>query len=864
MDNKGGPTRLMRQYLELKDQYKDCILMFRLGDFYEMFFDDAITASRELEIVLTGRDCGLPERAPMCGVPHHSVDGYINKLIDRGYKVALCEQLTDPKQSSGLVERGVVRVITPGTVIEETMLNDKANNYIAAINFESDKKAGIAYADVSTGEFYVVDDISSDAIGSIYNYLAMLMPREIIVNESAVEALSSLRASYYTAAYPDTAFKQKRALQVLLKHFKVSSLFGFGIEKHDSLSVCAAGALLSYLEETQKNSLSHIVSLKRHIQNEFMILDASTRMNLELTRPLRYDGNKRSTLLSLFDRTKTAMGGRLIRSWLEQPLINRRRIERRLDCVEELFDKRIVCDDLSSVLSGIYDIGRLCSKIAYGSIMPKDCIALKLSVAKLPQIFGIIDTLQSESYVGLSTDFDMLDDIFELLHLSIDDNPPVSIKDGGFIKAGYNEEIDKYRSASVNAKDWINQLEAAERESTGIKNLKIKYNRVFGYYIEVTKSYQQLVPYNYIRKQTLANAERYTTQELKELEATILGADEKCIELEHRLFAEIREILYACIPRLQNVAGIIAELDAYQCLAQLAIAEDYCRPRINEEGIIDISDGRHPVVEHTDKKSFVPNSTYMDMNGNRLLIITGPNMAGKSTYMRQVALICLMAHIGSFIPASSANISIIDRIFTRVGASDNLSSGQSTFMIEMTEVANILNNATNRSLLILDEIGRGTSTFDGLSIAWAVLEHISLKSCAKALFATHYHELTGLEGSLDGVKNYRVAIKEFGDNIIFLHRIVPGKAEKSFGVQVAKLAGLPKCVIERSQRILHELEESDISQKHRNVSMTSEFSQPDKESEIVEKLRGINVNELTPLEAMLTLSELITMARSEV
>ena len=852
-------TPLMQQYMELKEKYNDCILMFRLGDFYEMFFEDAVKSSRELEIVLRGRDCGLKERAPMCGIPHHSVDSYINKLVNKGYKVAICEQLTDPKKSKGLVVRDVVRVITPGTIIEETMLDDKQNNYIASL-YISDDMAGLAYSDVSTGGFWTTEfGLSSDSI--LIDELTRIKPRELIINEAESERFSHLKGLYYIQTYSNKEYANNRAYERLLEHFKVLTLNGFGFESSNHLGINASGALLSYLAETQKNALRHIRKLSPYSCDRYMQLDASTRMNLELTRPIRHDAGKKSTLLNHLDNTKTAMGARLLRVWVDQPLNEAERIERRLDAIDELFGQIMLKNAVTEALGGIYDIERLCSKIAYGTITPRDCLALKTSLEKLPPLNDLLTGLKSPAFTAISDSFDAMPDICELLKNAISDTPPLGAREGGIIRKGYNAEVDKFREASSNAKIWLAKMETNERERTGIKNLRIKYNKVFGYYIEVTKSYQHLVPYEYERRQTLANAERYTTPDLKRLQEAILGAEEKCIELEYNLFCEIRSVLTDCLPRLQETASKIAEVDAYQSMAQLASANGYCRPAINESGTIQITDGRHPVVERGMRDGFVPNMTVMDGEENRLLIITGPNMAGKSTYMRQVALIVLMAHIGSFVPARTADICIVDRIFTRVGASDNLSSGQSTFMVEMSEMANILNNATKNSLLILDEIGRGTSTYDGLSIAWAVLERIAdqEKCGAKALFATHYHELTELEDKLPGVKNYRVSVREIGEEIIFLHKIVRGSADKSFGIQVARLAGLPDGVISRAGEILAELEASDISRKDAGAvshKLEAHGKTGKDTNEVLDRLLQLDTNALTPIEALFTLNEL--------
>lgn len=873
-------TPMMRQYLEMKEKYSDCLLFFRLGDFYEMFFDDAVTASKELELTLTGRDCGLSERAPMCGVPYHSVNNYITRLIQKGFKVAICEQLTDPALSNGLVERDVIRVITPGTVIEEQMLDERQNNYIAAVC--AGGKAGesdysLSYCDVSTGEFYTMDISGANASNELFNELVRISPRELIVHENVFsdELLAKrIKSKFYVEQQDQRAFDISRGQQRLLAHFGVASLSGFGL-KDNSFDVSSPSALIRYLEETQKNALSHIKRIVRLVGSEYMSLDASTRLNLELTDPIRFDGNRKFTLLNVLDRTETAMGGRLLRRWIEQPLQNETAISDRLDSVEAMVMAAGERELLSGTLSKVYDIERLSSRVAYGTVSPRDCIALSSTLSVIPELLMLALCFKKARTAYIADNLDAMEDINKLLLAAISPDAPVSAKDGGVIKSGYNSEIDELRDLADNGEKWIKGFEAAEKERTGIKTLKVGYNRVFGYYIEVSKSFVGSVPLEYQRKQTLANAERYITPQLKDTEEKLLGAKERCLLLEYKLFNEIKEKLLSCLDRLKKNSELIAELDALCSLAKTAAANNYCRPKLNTSGKISIKDGRHPVVETGMKDSFIPNSTEMNMGTDRLIILTGPNMAGKSTYMRQVALITLMAHVGSFVPAKSANISITDRIFTRVGASDSLSTGQSTFMVEMSEMANILNNATKRSLLILDEIGRGTSTFDGLSIAWAVLEHISdsYKCGAKALFATHYHELTELEGKLDGVKNYRISVKEMGDSIIFLRRIVRGGADKSFGIQVAKLAGLPDQLIERAKSILAELEASDVAKAASNVAPEKTDEQvsllapangaedKDSEASIVYDLSRMDVERMTPLEALAKLYEISTRAK---
>ena len=865
-------TPMMQQYMQVKEQYPDCILLYRLGDFYEMFFEDALTASRELEIVLTGRDCGLAERAPMCGVPYHAVEMYINRLIEKGHKVAICEQLTDPKESKGLVEREVIRVITPGTVIEESMLSERENNYIVSL-YLSENNLGLAYCDVSTGAFYAMELSGDRWAGELMDELARIRPRELVTNDALFlqELLvKQLQSAYYIQCFRNDAFLGEQARGRLLNHFQLSDLKPFGCEGM-AYAVCAAGALMAYLEETQKNALPHILSLRPVTRSKYMRIDAASRRNLELTAPLRAEGSKKNTLLNLLDETATSMGGRMLRAWIEQPLQNIAEINARLDAVESLFKKPVEREALGAALSAVYDIERLCSRIAYGSVNARDCQALAQSLARIPTLLPVLDLLKSAELRRIRDGLDPMEDVVALLANAIDDDPPLSVKEGGFIRNGYDATLDGYREASRNGKDWLAKLESDERTNTGIKSLKIGYNRVFGYYIEVSRSAQHMVPYTYQRKQTLANCERYITPELKELESAILGAEEKAVALEYQLFLDIRRMLSDCIDRLQANARLLATLDAYYSLAQAAFLHNYARPHMQMKGKLEILDGRHPIVERGMKGGFIPNNTLLDRKDNRLLILTGPNMAGKSTYMRQVALITLMAHIGSFVPAASASISVTDRIFTRIGASDSLASGQSTFMVEMSEMSNILQNATENSLLIIDEIGRGTSTFDGLSIAWAVLEHIADKAkCgAKTLFATHYHELTELEGKLPGIKNYRVSVKEVGDDVIFLRKIVRGGADKSFGIQVARLAGLPDDVIQRAKEILGELEASDIN--HEAILETAQGEDaPDQQltlfgptapDDIVNDLKAMDVNALTPMDALNKLYDLHLRAK---
>ena len=861
-------TPMMRQYLELKEKYSDCLLFFRLGDFYEMFFEDAKTAAKELDLVLTGRDCGLTERAPMCGVPYHAVDNYVSKLIEKGYKVAICEQMEDPSLAKGLVERDVIRIITPGTVIEDRMLEEGQNSYIASIA-TGDNAIGLAYADVSTGEFYLLQLSGKQPAVALLDELERIRPREIIAEPSLfLQQLLSrqISAAYYLEQYGANAFLPENAKDILKRHFQVSSLSGFGVDD-SPYAVSAAGALMRYLDETQKNALSHIRGMRLLNRSQYMVLDATTRRNLELTQPLRFGGNKKNTLIHLLDHAKTGMGGRMLRDWVDRPLQSIQEIERRLDAVGALKEDLTQRKQVQELLHGMYDIERLCSKIVYGSVNARDCVALIQTIQRVPIIKETLRASESEALASISRDLDEMDDVLNLLLSAITEEPPATLKDGGFIRAGYNAEVDELRNIAENSQSWLENFEQTQREITKIKSLRVSYNRVFGYYIEVTKSYLAQVPYEYERKQTLANAERFVTPELKEMEQKILGAKDRLVVLENELFAGIRELLVECTGRLQTNGSLIAELDCYGSLAEVASNNNYCRPNWNQQGRIQIVNGRHPVIENAMKEPFVPNDVLLNRTDDRLLIITGPNMAGKSTYMRQTALIALMAHIGAFVPASKADLCIVDRIFTRIGASDDLSSGQSTFMVEMSEVANILHNASENSLLILDEIGRGTSTFDGLSIAWSVLEYIAdAKKCgAKALFATHYHELTELEGELPGVKNFRVTVREIGEDIVFLRKIVRGGADQSFGIQVARLAGLPELVLARAKEILEKLESADIAAKREpakiETSVQPSLLDESGEESALRILREMDVNHLTPLEALNQLFALHAMLK---
>ena len=851
-------TSMMQQYLNLKAQYQDCLLFFRLGDFYEMFFDDAKKASRELELTLTGRDCGLEERAPMCGVPYHAVNAYVEKLIAKGYKVAICEQLEDPALAKGLVKRDVIRIVTPGTVIEDNMLDERANNFLLSVCFSGDK-AGLAFADVSTGEFFV-HEISAPE-DTLADEMARIQAIEVITNDLVRLRACLRREDASCSEQPAAWYQYQNASDALCSHFHLKDLSPLGLSEEYRLGASAAGALMRYLSDTQKNALEHITDLRIYQGSSTMLLDRNTRRNLELTESIRSRARKGS-LLWLLDKTSTAMGGRLLRSWIEQPLTDRGQIERRLDAVEEFAGQHVLTMTLSEELQGVYDIERLLSKVAYKSINARDCLALCASLGKVPGIRGLLENASSQAVREIRDQLDPLESLTALLEKAIHPDAPIVITEGGIIRDGYSSMLDEYRAASTSGKQWILDLEAREREATGIKNLRVQYNRVFGYYIEVTKSYYELVPDRYIRKQTLANCERYMTPELKDIEQKIVGAQEQSVRLELQLFTEIREKIAGEIKRIQSTATALKTLDAILSLAKVAVNNHYVRPAINEEGVLDIVDGRHPVVEQTMQEGgFVPNDAHMNQDGQRMLIITGPNMAGKSTYMRQVALITLMAHIGSFVPAKEANIPIVDRIFTRVGASDDLASGQSTFMVEMSETAYILRNATAKSLVILDEIGRGTSTFDGLSIAWAVVEYLCDKSRvgAKTLFATHYHELSELEGHIEGVENYCISVKEHGEDVIFLRKIVRGGADRSFGIHVARLAGVPHPVLVRAHEIQARLEVSDINQKGIGQNILEEAPKREDEqvnlfdfakTEIINELQNIDVMALTPMDAI--------------
>lgn len=867
---------MMVHYCQTKCAYKDSILFYCLGDFYEMFFEDAKTVSRELELTLTGKDCGLSERAPMCGIPYHAAETYINRLIDKGYKVAICEQVEDPKTAKGIVKREVTRVVTPGTNLNMQELDEGKNNYLMAIVYVGDH-FGVSTADITTGDCYVTE---IDEERKLWDEINKFLPAEIICNDAFLVSgvdVDDLRNRLHISVFALESwyFGDDLCKQTLLEHFKISSLEGLGLADYDS-GVIAAGSLFRYLLDTQKNTMEHMNKIIPYTTDRYMVIDSSSRRNLELVETLR-EKQKRGSLLWVLDKTKTAMGARMLRSFVEQPLIDADAINERLDAVTELNMQAMLREEIREYLNPVYDLERLVSRISYRSANPRDLLAFKMSLEMIPHIKNLLANFTSPLLVRINEQMDGLEDLYTLLEASITEDPPLAVKEGGIIREGYNEQVDTYRNSKTQGKSWLAQLEAEEKEKTGIRNLKIKYNKVFGYYLEVTNSFKNLVPEYYTRKQTLTNAERYITPKLKELEDMILGAEDKLFALEYDLSCQVREELAAQIPRIQETAKAIAQLDVYASLSVVAQRNNYVRPTVNTKGVIDIKNGRHPVVEKMiNNDMFIANDTYLDNGSKRVSVITGPNMAGKSTYMRQTALIVLMAQIGSFVPAEKAKIGVVDRIFTRVGASDDLASGQSTFMVEMTEVANILRNATAKSLLILDEIGRGTSTFDGLSIAWAVIEHISNTKLlgAKTLFATHYHELTELEGKIPGVNNYCIAVKERGDDIVFLRKIVKGGADKSYGIQVAKLAGVPDSVLDRAKELVDELVHTDITSTFKDLAENSRKTKPKavhydevdleqislfdtvQDQDIIEELKNLDITMLTPMDAMNTLYRL--------
>ena len=863
---------MMREYCKTKESYMDCILFYRLGDFYEMFFDDAILVSKELELTLTGKDCGLEERAPMCGIPFHAAETYIKRLIEKGHKVAICEQVEDPKKAKGLVKREVIRVVTPGTTLDATSLDESRNNYLMSIVSLEDH-FGCAIADITTGDCFLTE---VDKPQKLLDEINKFVPAEIICNDaffmSGVDT-EDLKDRLRICIFPldNWYFDDSLCQRTLKEHFHVNTLEGLGLQDYDS-GVIAAGALFQYLNETQKTALSHMATIHPYTADKFMLIDSSSRRNLELVETLR-EKQKRGSLLWVLDKTKTAMGARTLRGYVEQPLIDAEEINLRLGAVEELTQKPMLRDEIREYLNPIYDLERLISRISYQSANPRDMVAFASSLEMIPYIRQILQEFEAPILKQIFEDMDPLEDVTDLIKRAITDEPPLAQKDGGIIREGYNADVDKYRHSRTDGKKWLAELEAREKERTGIKTLKIKYSRVFGYALEVTNSFKDQVPDNYVRKQTLTNAERYITQELKDLEDLILGAEDRLYALEYELFADVRDKVGKEVVRIQKTAKAIAALDVFASLALVAERNNFVRPKINENGVLDIKNGRHPVVEagmHGEDQ-FVPNSTLLDDNDNRMLIITGPNMAGKSTYMRQVALITLMAHMGSFVPAESAKIGIVDRIFTRVGASDDLASGQSTFMVEMNEMAHILRSATPHSLIVLDEIGRGTSTFDGLSIAWAVVEYLVDKNKigAKTLFATHYHELSELEGRLAGVVNYRISVKEHGEDIVFLRKIERGGADKSFGIHVAHLAGMPRPVIMRAHEILARLETNDVNQISIGQNILGDAEKKNKQvnmfeapaMDLVEEIRALDVMSMTPIEALNILFTLKEKAR---
>ena len=878
-------TPMMQQYIATKEQYKDCILFYRLGDFYEMFFEDAKVASKELELTLTGKDCGLEERAPMCGIPYHAADSYLNRLVAKGYKVAICEQLEDPKQAKGLVKRDVIRIVTPGTNLSQEALDENKNNYLMCIVYLSGI-FGIACADISTGDFYCTEAEGNKAL---YDEINRFAPVEILVNDTFYMSGASLdsfvqQQNMSVTTLDNWYVDEQTGTGRLLDHFGTASMAALGLNDFPCGSI-ACGAILLYLKETQKTALSNLTRIVPYRSGGFMIIDSATNRNLELVETMR-EKQKRGSLLWVLDKTRTAMGARMLRSWIEQPLIDEKAILRRQDAVAALVDEMITREELREYLNAIYDLERLATRISYRTAGPRDLVAFKSSIAMLDPIRALLKSFKCEALNQIYEQMDPLEDLHQMIEASINDDPPLLIREGGMIKDGYNEQVDQFRKAMTEGKKWLSELETRERDSTGIKNLRVRYNKVFGYYLEVTNSYKELVPETWQRRQTLANAERYITPELKELKDLILGAEDKLSALEYDLFCEVRDSIAAQIVRIQKTAKAVAALDAFASLAQTAQTGNYVRPAINTRGVISIRNGRHPVVEKMmGSQMFIDNDTYLDNKNHRISVITGPNMAGKSTYMRQVALIVLMAQIGSFIPAKEANIGIVDRIFTRVGASDDLGSGQSTFMVEMTEVANILRNATSKSLLILDEIGRGTSTFDGLSIAWAVVEHISNPKLlgAKTLFATHYHELTQLEGKLESVNNYCIAVREQGDDIIFLRKIVPGGADRSYGIQVARLAGVPQPVIDRAKEIAAELEKEGLTERAGAIqvqagSRKKAAAESEKETAfdgqlslfdiypedhpVLKQIREMDISNMTPIQALMKLDELQKKLRS--
>ena len=855
---------MMKQYFSIKEKCKDHILFFRLGDFYEMFFDDAVTVSRELELTLTGRDCGLDERAPMCGIPYHSADLYIKKLIEFGHKVAICEQLTDPKETKGIVERDIIRIVTPGTLTESNLLDDSKNNYIAAV-YAADNCCAMCFTDISTGEVHLFNKTSKDIQNEVINELSRFNPVELLFNEKfldyrTVQDFIRNKMNISVQLLDNENFDINQNKNVILRQFNINELDEISLHEDTPEAACICG-LFDYICNTQKALVGRFTEIKRYNDNFFMELDLTARRNLELTETLR-SKEKKGSLLWVLDHTKTSMGKRMLKSYIEQPLVKLAIITNRLDAVEQLCRKSVLQQELSEALSKVYDLERLMTRVMYKSATPRDIKSLSLTALQLPAIKELLGNFTSKLLIELNGKIDTLTEISDIVERAIVDEPPATSKEGGVIKDGFNEELDRLRHIINDGKSIIDEIEQRERDITGIKNLKIGYNRVFGYYIEVTKSYYDLVPDTYIRKQTLANCERFITDELKKTENEILGANEKILSLESNIFAEVRDFIAEQLVKVQETASALAQLDVLCSFAYVSLKNEYTKPDIAIDGVIDIKDGRHPVVEImlTDEM-YVPNDTYLDIKNNRMSIITGPNMSGKSTYMRQVALITLMAQMGCFVPAKSAKITIVDKIFTRVGASDDLTAGQSTFMVEMSEVADILKNATNQSLVILDEVGRGTSTFDGISIATSVAEYMANKRIlgCKTLFATHYHELIKLENEIEGVNNFSVAVKKIGEDIRFLRKIVPGGVDESYGIEVAKLAGLPNKVLNRAKDILKEMEKNKsegITRKNTDEQISFQTLVTDN---VIDRLRKTNVDEFTDAEAKAFLKEITNL-----
>ncbi|MFZ7102612.1 MAG: DNA mismatch repair protein MutS [Peptococcaceae bacterium] len=859
-----GDTPMMIQYQNIKDQYQDCILFYRLGDFYEMFGADAEKAAKLLEIALTSREAGKGKRIPMCGVPFHSADNYIAKLINKGYKVAICEQVENPKEAKGIVKRDVIRIVTPGTVLENTILRDATNNFLIALT-HSDETFGLAAVDASTGDFYATE---VKEVQTLLNEILRYNPVECIIpqDDQEIQAILSGIEGLVIFPYLDYAFKKEYCEKLLLDHFQINSLKSFGCDEFPT-ALRAAGAVIDYIVTNQKTKPINITNLNIYHLTDKMFLDFATKRNLELIQSIQA-AERKDSLLGVIDHTVTAFGGRMLKNWIEQPLVDKNKIQKRLDGTGELVNDHTQRKKLRKLLNPMYDLERITARVSFGSANPRDLLSLKSSIGLLPEIIGVLAKAECASLAQINRELDNLEDIYLLTNESIMEEPATSLREGNIIRDGFNSEVDRLRMITQNAKQWIVNLEQEEKDKTGIRSLKIGFNKVFGYFIEITKSNLHLVPESYTRKQTLANAERYITPELKELEAQVLGADERLKELEYQIFCETRENIKKHIPRILKTSKLLAELDCLCSLAEIAVLANFVKPEIDDSGIFSIRKCRHPVVEKKLAGNwFIPNDLYLDNDQQRFLIITGPNMAGKSTYCRSIALISILMQIGSFVPAEKAVLPIVDRVFARIGASDDLSTGQSTFMVEMNEVANIVNNASERSLIILDEVGRGTSTYDGLSIAWSLTEFINSKLKAKTLFATHYHELTELEKQESGIKNFSIAVKEDNDHIVFLHKIIPGGADRSYGIQVAKLAGLPEEIIIRAKNILHDLENNnsgnhnpEVSNDQNNIENTKKSCSP----EIIKRLTGLDLLNITPLQAINLIYELQSLAKKEV